>query len=230
MADWNMIDVIFEDNHLLVLNKPPLIATMGAQPGSPSLAEQTKKYLKRKYNKPGNVYVGVVSRLDAFVSGAIVLAKTSKAAGRLSDQFRRRLVGKFYYAIVPGGVLSNQGVIENWIYKDDANHRMRCTENGNHAGAKRGRLTYTMLGRDQKSGFQWIKVNLETGRKHQIRVQLSHAGVPIVGDKKYDSPHGFSAGIALHCYQLSFEHPTLKKTMKFQVDPPQNWRLARYVL
>ena len=137
-----MIEVIYEDNHLLVLNKPPLIATMGAEEGASSLLEEAKTYLKQKYNKPGNVYLGVVSRLDAFVSGAIVFARTSKSASRLSDQFRRRKVTKLYRAIVPSGILADQGLLENWIYKDDANHRMRCAHSDDRSDAKLGRLTY----------------------------------------------------------------------------------------
>lgn len=223
-----MIDVIFEDNHLLVLNKPPLIATMGAQAGEPSLLLEAKKYLKQKYNKPGNVYLGVVSRLDAFVSGAIVFARTSKSASRLSDQFRRRTITKQYRAIVPGGILSSAGVLENWIFKDDPNHRMRCTQNAKHPEAKLGRLAYEVIGRDSKSGFELLKIELETGRKHQIRVQLSHAGSPIVGDRKYESRDPFSKGIALHCYHLAFEHPTLKKQMEFTVEPPRHWSLFKF--
>ena len=225
-----MIDVIFEDNHLLVLNKPPLIATMGAEPGEPSLLEEAKKYIKRKYNKPGNVYLGVVSRLDAFVSGVIVFAKTSKSASRLSDQFRRRTIVKKYRAIVPSGILSQQGVLEDLIYKDDASRRMRCTNSGNHADAKLGRLTYRIIRREKRSGLELLDIDLETGRKHQIRVQLSHAGCPIVGDRKYESSHSFPAGIALHCFQLIFEHPTLKKPMEFTVAPPNNWSLTEFVL
>ena len=225
-----MIDVIFEDNHLLVLNKPPLIATMGAQPGEPSLLEEAKKFIKHKYNKPGNVYLGVVSRLDAFVSGVIVFAKTSKSASRLSDQFRRRTLVKKYRAIVPSGILSQQGVLENFIYKDDASRRMRCTDSSNHADAKLGRLFYRIIGRDGKSGLELLDIDLDTGRKHQIRVQLSHAGCPIVGDRKYESSHSFPAGIGLHCYQLIFEHPTLKKPMEFILPPPNNWCLSKFVL
>jgi len=204
-----MIDVIFEDNHLLVLNKPALIATMGAEAGAPSLLDEAKKYLKQKYNKPGNVYLGVVSRLDAYVSGAIVFART-------------------YRAIVPAGVLSNQGVLENWIFKDDAAHRMRCTHNAEHPDAKLGRLTYEVIGREQNGEFELLRIDLETGRKHQIRVQLSHAGSPIVGDRKYDSGDPFTKGIALHCHHLAFEHPTLKKQMEFTVEPPRHWRLATF--
>jgi 23S rRNA pseudouridine1911/1915/1917 synthase len=225
-----MIDVIFEDNHLLVLNKPPLIATMGAQADAPSLLVEAKKYLKEKYNKPGNVYLGVVSRLDAFVSGAIIFARTSKSASRISDQFRRRKITKQYRAIVPGGVLSNQGVLENWIFKDDASHRMRCTHDANHADAKLGRLTYEVIGREKNAGFELLKIELETGRKHQIRVQMAHAGSPIIGDRKYDSHDPFAKGIALHCYHLALEHPTLKKRMEFTVEPPKYWSLAKYGL
>ncbi len=223
-----MINVIFEDNHLLVLNKPPLIATMGSVAGEPSLLEEAKKHLKQKYNKPGNVYLGVVSRLDAFVTGAIVFAKTSKSAARISDQFRRRVVTKKYQALVPGRVLANQGALENWIYKDDANHRMRCTQKGSHADAKLGRLTYNIVGRDPKTGWELLDIDLQTGRKHQIRVQFSNAGCPIIGDRKYDSQHSFSKGIALHCYHLAFEHPTLRTPLVFTVAPPGNWKLANY--
>ena len=222
------MEVIFEDNHLLVLNKPPLIATMGAQPGAPSLLVEAKKYLKQKYNKPGNVYLGVVSRLDAFVSGAIVFARTSKSASRLSDQFRRRNITKQYRAIVPGGILSNQGVLENWIFKDDASHRMRCTSDAKRPDAKLGRLAYEVIGREKNAEFELLKIYLETGRKHQIRVQLSHAGSPIVGDRKYGSRDPFVRGIALHCYQIGFEHPTLKKQMEFTVEPPQHWSLRKF--
>ena len=225
-----MIDVIFEDNHLLVLNKPPLIATMGAEPGEASLLEEAKKYIKRKYNKPGNVYLGVVSRLDAFVSGVIVFAKTSKSASRLSDQFRRRTIVKKYRAIVPSGILSQQGALEDFIYKDDASRRMRCTDSSNHADAKAGRLSYRIIARDEKSGLELLDIDLDTGRKHQIRVQLSHAGCPIIGDRKYESRHPFPTGIALHCYQLVFEHPTLKTPMKFTLAPPNNWCLPEFGL
>lgn len=223
-----MIDVIFEDNHLLVLNKPPLIATMGAEAGRRSLLDEAKKYLKQKYNKPGNVYLGVVSRLDAFVSGVIVFARTSKSASRLSEQFRRRTIAKQYRAIVPGAILADQGVLENWIYKDDASHRMRCTCNENHADAKLSRLAYHIIGRDRKSGLELLDIDLQTGRKHQIRVQLSYAGCPIVGDRKYESQHPFERGIALHSYRLAFEHPTLNKPMEFKVPPPKNWRLTKF--
>jgi len=227
-----MIDVIFEDNHLLVLNKPPLIATMGAAAGEPSLLEEAKKYLKRKYNKPGNVYLGVVSRLDAFASGTIVFARTSKSASRISDQFRRRTIVKQYRAIVPGGILADQGSLENWIYKDDASHRMRCAHSDNGSDVKLGRLSYRIIGRDRNNemDLDLLDIKLETGRKHQIRVQLSHAGCPIVGDRKYESRLPFPKGIALHCYHLAFEHPTLKKTMEFTVEPPKHWRLAKYVV
>ena len=225
-----MIDVIFEDNHLLVLNKPPLIATMGAEPGEASLLEEAKKFIKHKYNKPGNVYLGVVSRLDSFVSGIIVFAKTSKSASRLSDQFRRRTVVKKYRAIVPGGILAQEGVLENFVYKDDASRRMRCTASSNNADAKLARLSYQIIGRNKRSGFELLDIELDTGRKHQIRVQLAHAGCPIIGDRKYESSHSFPIGIALHCYQLFFEHPTLKTPMKFTLAPPNNWCLAEYVL
>ena len=121
------IDVLFEDNHLLVINKAALIPTMGVKPGQTSLVQLVKEYIKHKYQKPGNVYLGVVSRLDAFVTGVIVFARTSKAAARLSEQFRNKTAVKTYWAIVPAKtVLDQRHELVNWLAKDEPNHRMMC--------------------------------------------------------------------------------------------------------
>ena len=232
-----MLDVIFEDNHLLVLNKPTLLATMGAAPGEPTLLEQARQYIKKKYNKPGNVYLGVVSRLDAHVSGVIMFARTSKCASRVSEQLRKQTVEKTYRAIVPAGVLPTKGTLENWVVKDDASRRVRCVANqevtfaGEHGKTehpKRAKLHFSVVSSDAKRGVDLIEVNLETGRKHQIRVQLSHAGCPIVGDVKYDSQSPFPSGIALHCCRLQLLHPTLKTPLVFEVPPPSFWKMANF--
>ena len=232
-----MLDVLFEDNHLLVLNKPTLLATMGAAPGEPSLLEQARQYIKKKYNKPGNVYLGVVSRLDAHVSGGIMFARTSKCASRVSEQLRKQTVEKTYRAIVPAGVLPTKGTLENWVVKDDASRRVRCVANqdvtfaGEHGKTehpKRAKLHFSVVATDAKRDVDLIEVNLETGRKHQIRVQLSHAGCPIVGDVKYDSQSPFSSGIALHCCRLQLLHPTLKTPLDFEVPPPSFWKMANF--
>ena len=234
-----MLDVIFEDNHLLVLNKPPLLATMGAEPGQPSLLEQARDYIRDKYNKPGNVYLGVVSRLDSHVSGAIMFARTSKSASRISDQIRTHRVEKIYRALVPAGVLSKTGTLEDWVYKDDASRRMRCVtgeknshpqknQNQNDTTPKLARLTYRKIATDHQRDVDLLEVQLETGRKHQIRVQLANQGCPILGDTKYGSPLPFPKGIALHCLRLGLVHPTLKTALQFEVEPPKNWQLGKF--
>ena len=181
------LKVIYEDNHLLVIDKPAPLATMGAEAGQPSLAEMAKDYLRVKYNKPGNVYVGVVSRLDAFVTGVIVLARTSKAAARLTDQFRRRTVEKTYWAIVADPLPDQAGTLEHHVFKNDARHRMEVAGRRDQLppDAKLARLKYQVIASDQQRSL--VEVKLETGRKHQIRVQLESIGCPVVGDRKYGS-------------------------------------------
>lgn len=216
--------VLFEDNHLLVIDKPALLPTMGAEQDSPSLYHWAGDFLKKKYNKPGNAFVGVVSRLDSFVTGLIVLAKTSKAASRLSDQIRRNAVGKHYVALLPQGLSPASGTFEDRLYKDESAHRMRVAASDTSVrGEKVARLTYSTL--MERDGIQAVEITLETGRKHQIRVQFENAGFPIIGDRKYGSNRRFDCGIALHCFQLRFEHPTLRTLQSFQATPPDYWPL-----
>ena len=224
------LNVIFEDNHLLVIDKPPLLPTMGAKEGDDSLVNQVRQYIKQKHGKPGNVYVGVVSRLDSFVSGVIVLARTSKAASRLTEQFRSRSVEKTYWAIVPDNLPGDSGQLENRLVKDESRHRMIVLNKTAPAtpGEKVARLKYKTLGRHDQ--FRLIEVELETGRKHQIRVQLEHLGCPIVGDKKYGSQLPFKKGIALHSRKLVIEHPTRKVLQSFQADPPLWWKKGRFAV
>lgn len=221
------LNVLYEDNHLLVIDKPAPLATMGAEEGESSLVLLAKDYLRVKYNKPGNVYVGVVSRLDAFVTGVIVLARTSKAAARLTDQFRRRSVEKTYWALVADPLPDPSGTLEHHIFKNDARHRMEVVSGRSEipADAKLARLTYQVIGTHQRRSL--LEVKLETGRKHQIRVQLESIGCPIVGDRKYGSEVPFKSGIALHSRFLSFDHPTTKQRLQFEAIPPKWWRVQR---
>lgn len=223
------LDVLFEDNHLLVVNKPAVLATMGVAEGEPSLLNLGKAYLKKKYAKPGNVFLGVVSRLDSFVTGAIVFARTSKAAARLTSQFQAGTVEKRYLAIVSGRTPRQQGRLENWLVKDDRRRRMVVTQEST-AGAKRAELEYQWIAkRSEGSVTQYLlEVELLTGRKHQIRVQLSNWGMPIVGDRKYDSEVPFGNGIALHAQHLSFDHPTTKSRITISSDPPKYWNIQRF--
>lgn len=219
------LNILHEDNHLLVVNKPANLATQGAAAGKPSLVELAKQYIKQKYNKPGNVFVGVVSRLDAMTTGVLVLARTSKAASRLSEQFRARSVKKVYWAVVPYNLAETSGVLTDHIRKNESQHRMViCDES--HPEAQLARMTFRRL-QTLPNDLQLLEVELETGRKHQIRVQLSHRNCPIVGDRKYDSPTKFggnSDGIALHSRELVIVHPTTKETLTFTADVPASWK------
>ncbi len=222
------LEVLYEDNHLLVVNKPADLPTLGSAPSQDSLVAQCKSYLKKKFRKPGNVYLGVVSRLDRVVSGIIVLARTSKAAARLNAQFRDRQVIKTYWALVDGpGRIERQAVLDDWLQHDDAAQRVIVwsASNGRERphGVKHARLSYCWLGRFPLGDL--LEIQLETGRKHQIRVQLSHRQLPIVGDRKYDSRRDFFRGIALHSQSLSFAHPVRSERITVQIDPPEYWQL-----
>ncbi len=216
------LTILYEDNHLLVVDKPAGLATVGVSPMENSLAKVAKEYIKQKYRKPGNVFVGVVSRLDSMVSGVIVLARTSKAAARLSEQFRTGEVAKRYWAIVEGRVEPDESTLIDHLIKDDAARRMRVTT----SGGQRAELRYRELSRFQNQTL--LEVELKTGRKHQIRTQLSSRGWSIVGDRKYGSRQPFATGIGLHCVALKFTHPTRKTAMAFRCCPPAYWKLAQF--
>ena len=220
------IEVLFEDNHLLVVNKPALLPTMGVKADEDSLYHRVAQYLRVKYNKPGNVYVGVVSRLDAHTTGAIVLARTSKAASRLSDQIRRGAIEKRYLALIPTGLAPADATLADRLVKNESLHRMQVVPEyaASVKDEKEALLSYHTI--VQNGQLQVLDVDLQTGRKHQIRVQLENAGFPILGDRKYGSQHRFPAGIALHCRSLSFLHPTKKIVQSVKVDPPDYWPIG----
>ena len=222
----NQIEVLFEDNHLLVVNKPALLPTMGVKAGDDSLYRRAAEYLKIKYNKPGNVYVGIVSRLDAHTTGAIVLARTSKAASRLSDQLRRGTIEKRYLALIPAGLSPANATLTDRLVKNESLHRMQVVpENAAPVpNEKAAVLSYQTIAVNGQ--HQVLDVDLQTGRKHQIRVQLENSGFPIWGDRKYGSRHRFPAGIALHCRSLSFLHPTKKVVQSVNIAPPAYWPTA----
>ncbi|MEE3371842.1 MAG: RluA family pseudouridine synthase [Planctomycetota bacterium] len=214
------LDVLYEDNHLLVVNKPANLPTMGATQGKDTLAAIAKGYLKAKYNKPGNAYVGVVSRLDAVVTGVIVLARTSKAAKRLTEQFRHGDVAKEYWAVVEQRPQPASAQCVNWIRKNEQQRRMVVVKDG-APGAREARLRYSLL--QDNTHASALRVFLETGRKHQIRVQLSHRGHPILGDHKYGSQRNFAPGIALHARSLGLQHPVRKVHLDFLAPLPLSW-------
>lgn len=215
------LPVLYEDNHLLAVAKPAGLPTMGTAADRSSLVTWARDYLKRKYHKPGNVYVGVVSRVDALVTGVVVLARTSKAAARLAEQFRSGTVRKTYWALVEGALEPAAATCLDWLRKDERHQRMQVARP--HApGAKEARLEYRILQRLGRTTL--IEVSLATGRKHQIRLQLAHRGHPIVGDRKYGATTPFAAGIGLHSRELELLHPVGQKPLRLVAPLPGSWR------
>jgi 23S rRNA pseudouridine1911/1915/1917 synthase len=216
------LQILYEDNHLLAVVKPAGLATMGAAADAPSLWKLAKDYLKRKYKKPGNVYLGVVSRLDSPVSGVVLFARTSKAAARLTEQFRNRRVEKIYWTLVEGIVEPISGMLAHHLARDEANQRMRIV-GASLRGARQADLGYRRLKIVQKN-LSLVEVELHTGRKHQIRLQFAEIGHPVVGDRKYGSRRKFLGGIALHARRLTVEHPVRRETIAFEAPLPDAWR------
>lgn len=212
--------VLYEDNHLLAVAKPAGIATVGVAEDDVSLAKLAKQYLKNRYQKPGNVYLGVVSRLDLLVSGVVLFARTSKAAARLSEQFRNRDVAKSYLAAVEGVIEPVEATLEDWLAKNDQRHKVEVVASS-APGAQVARLTYRRL--VAKPDASLVEIQLETGRKHQIRVQMASHGHPVLGDIKYGSRRRFPHGIALHAAQLIVRHPTRDEEVTIACPPPQTW-------
>ncbi|MBR3311672.1 MAG: RNA pseudouridine synthase [Solobacterium sp.] len=208
-----MINVLYEDNHLLVVEKPVNIPVQEDASGDDDLLSLCKAYLKEKYNKPGNVYLGLVHRLDRPVGGVMVFAKTSKAASRLSDAVRRNAFGKQYLAIIDGPVSPDKSVLKDYLVKDRSSNTVRTTD---EAHGKYCELSYSLLA--QKQNRSLVQIDLKTGRSHQIRVQFASRGMPLLNDQRYH-PHPEKGQIALWASRLSFVHPVTKKQMVFQSYP-----------
>ncbi|WP_107690354.1 RluA family pseudouridine synthase [Coprothermobacter proteolyticus] len=215
----NGIDIIFEDNHLLVVKKPVNIPTQKDKSNDSDMLTLLKEDIKKRYNKPGNVYLGLVHRLDRPVGGVMVFAKTSKAASRLSDQVRTRQFKKIYLAVVHGILDKLEGRLENYLLKDTRNNTVSVVKEDT-PGGKLAVLDYKVEG--IYNGFSLVKVSLHTGRPHQIRVQLANIGHPLYGDQKYG--HGVNKPgqqIALWSSEIAFVHPVLKQEMIFSCEPPE---------
>jgi 23S rRNA pseudouridine1911/1915/1917 synthase len=219
MPDPNL-HIIYEDNHLLAVEKPAGLATMGAAEDQDTVLTLAKEYIKHRYHKPGNVYLGVVSRVDSLVTGVVLFARTSKAAARLSEQFRTYAVEKTYWAMVEGVVDPPEGALSDLIAKDEAHHCMRIVGIA-LPGAKLAKLNYRTLSTQKKCSL--VEIELQTGRKHQIRLQMAHHGHPILGDRKYGSQQSFPAGIALHARRLTVMHPVKDERLVFEAPLPAAW-------
>ena len=225
-----MLDVLFEDNHVLVVNKPAGLLVHGDETGDITLADLAKEYIKEKYNKPGNVFIGVVHRLDRPVSGVVLLAKTSKALTRLNELFRSKKTQKTYWAVTHSKPQNEQGTLIHWLIKDSSRNVTKAYAKEN-ANGQRSELHYKMLMAAQ--GNYLLEVNPITGRPHQIRVQLASMKCPILGDLKYGAAQPLpDKSIALHARQLQFEHPTLKTAITVSALPPQTlaWQPFRSLL
>ncbi len=215
------LDILFEDNHCLAVAKPAGVPSAHFAGREPTLDRAVKAYLKEKYHKPGNVFLGVVHRLDKPVSGVLLFARTSKAAARLARQFREGSVEKVYWAVVEGEGLPAAGSLEDWLLRDRDVGRVEVVEP--HAeGARQALLHYQRRG--LHGGLTWLEVRPQTGRTHQLRVQLAHHGQPIYGDAKYGSVHTFNGVIALHGRALTFLHPVTHEAITLTADVPRPWR------
>jgi len=214
-----MVKILYEDNHLLVVVKPINMPVCSDDSKDLDLLSYLKQYLKEKYNKPGNVYLGLIHRLDRPVSGIMVFAKTSKAASRLSDQVRNRGIEKKYMAIVCGNLFGS-GIFKDKLIKDNKTNMVRVDENGKDCV-----LEYCVV--SNKNNLSMIDISLITGRAHQIRVQFSSRGYPLYGDQRYNKDAIVGEQIALFSYYLSFNHPVTKEKMKFIENLPSRkpWNL-----
>ena len=210
------IKVIYEDNHIIVVEKPINIPTCEDDSKDVDLLSLVKLYLKEKYNKPGNVYLGLVHRLDRPVGGIMVFAKTSKAASRLNDQIRNNEVIKKYYAVISGILKNKSDVLKDYLLKDSKMNKVIVDKKGKYA-----ELDYKVIA--EKENLSLVEVNLHTGRSHQIRVQFSSRNYPLFGDQKYNKKAIVGEQIALYSYLLSFKHPISKEMMTFTLEKPNRY-------
>lgn len=202
------LNVLYEDNHLIAVSKPAGVLTQGDKTGDISLMDEVKDYLKKKYHKSGNVFLGLLHRLDRPVSGIVLFAKTSKGASRLSEQFRNREIKKTYYAIVIGKPKKEKGTLVNYI--------------GKRRKTDLAELSYEIITSNEK--YSLLKINLKTGRFHQIRKQLSLIGCPIFGDVKYRASTALlDKSIALAATSISFRTATTNENKEISVMLPKNW-------
>jgi 23S rRNA pseudouridine1911/1915/1917 synthase len=213
------LDILYEDNHCLAIAKPSGWASAHFQGADETLDRIAKQYLKDKHQKPGKVFLGIVHRLDKAVSGVLLFARTSKAAARLAEQFREGTVEKVYWAIVEGDIASPAGTLEDWLRKHD--ERVEVVP-PHSEGAKQALLHYQKRG--NHGGLTWLEVRPQTGRTHQLRVQLAHHGHPIYGDARYGSVRTFGDAIALHARSLTFLHPIRWEPITLTAEVPRPWR------
>ena len=212
------LEVLHEDNHLIIVNKKAGDIVQGDKTGDTPLSEIVKQYLKKKYDKPGNVFLGVVHRLDRPTSGAVIFAKTSKALGRLNEQLKNKQIKKTYWTIVKGKT-PQKGSLVHYLKKNPKNNKSTAFKNPVE-GSKKGILHFKTLG--NSDNYSLLEIDLETGRHHQIRSQLAKTGFPVKGDLKYGFPRSNpDKGISLHARKLSFIHPVSKEKIEIKAPLPK---------
>jgi 23S rRNA pseudouridine1911/1915/1917 synthase len=211
------IKILYEDNHILVCVKPSDVLSQAGVMQKPDMVNELKNYIKEKYSKPGNVFVGLVHRLDLNVSGVMVFAKTSKAASRLSEQIRNHDFTKSYLAIVKGSFTEKEGSYQDYLAKDEIKRQAFVSDTSK---GKLAELKYEVLEFDEGKDYSLVKIDLITGRFHQIRCQFSYHNHPLMGDTKYGKDkNNKSYFLGLYAYRLKFLHPTKKEEMIFDLKP-----------
>lgn len=214
------MNVVYEDNHIIIVNKQSGEVVQGDKTGDTPLSDIVKQYIKEKYNKPGNVFLGVVHRLDRPVSGLVVFAKTSKALSRLNEMFRTGDVHKTYWAIVKKNDIAPEATLTDWLTRNERQNKSYA-HNREVPGAKKAVLSYKV--RSMSDNYMLLEVRLMTGRHHQIRCQLAHMGCPIKGDLKYGSPRSNPDGsISLMSRRVEFVHPVSKETIAVEAPVPDD--------
>lgn len=210
--------VVYEDNHIVIVNKTASEIVQGDKTGDTPLSETVKQYLKKKYDKPGNVFIGVTHRLDRPVSGLVVFAKTSKALSRLNEMFKNREVEKIYWAVVKSLPPEEEGELVHYLVRNEKQNKSYAYAK-ERSGSKKAILHYRLIGKSQN--YYLLEIDLKTGRHHQIRCQLAEMGCPIKGDLKYGFPHSNpDGGICLHARFIRFAHPVSKEMIKVEAPVP----------
>lgn len=216
--------IIYEDNHLLLVNKRAGELVQGDKSGDSCLVDEIKSFIKERDNKPGNVFCGLVHRLDRPVSGVVIFAKTSKALSRMNALVKERAIEKTYWAVSKNCPEPMEGTLRNWLSRNEKMNKSFVVADGTKDKAKEAVLDYKVIGRSQ-GGYYLIEVNLHTGRHHQIRCQLANIGCPIKGDLKYGAPRSNPDGsISLHARRVSFEHPV--SHLKIDVEAEPSWNMT----
>ncbi|RHP67270.1 RluA family pseudouridine synthase [Bacteroides sp. OF04-15BH] len=214
------MNVIYEDNHIILVNKASSEIVQGDKTGDTPLSETVKQYIKEKYHKPGNVFLGVTHRLDRPVSGLVLFARTSKALSRLNEMFKTKEIKKTYWAIVKNQPPAPAGELVHWLVRNEKQNKSYAYDR-EVKDSKKAILDYKVIGRSER--YYLLEINLQTGRHHQIRCQLAKMGCPIKGDLKYGAQRSNPDGsICLHARRIEFVHPVSKEKMSFEAPVPDS--------